>query len=206
MCEYRLPRKTIEPHRAVSLLELLVVLAIIGTLVSLTIPALMMARESARSATCINNVHQIQIAIHSYQLAKRRLPDPPNPGLIGGWTVELLPYLELPSLYSIAIPGVALSNAPARLNQLPAVLRCPSRIAPRPGDGRVEFAHYGFTTDSRGDSARWFLADLPTGRHEPWLNCPEQGEVWLNAILVGPHMRGFHVAGYNSSGAERYGN
>lgn len=50
-----------------TLVELLVVVAIIGVLISMLMPALSKAREASKSAVCISNLRQIGIAIISYE-------------------------------------------------------------------------------------------------------------------------------------------
>jgi len=54
-------------HFKFSLIELLVVVAIIGILASLLLPSLSKARERAKKGTCVNNKKQIAIAITMYQ-------------------------------------------------------------------------------------------------------------------------------------------
>ena len=57
-----------------SLVELLVVVALIALLVGLLLPAVQAGRESARRATCQHNLRQLAVALVNYESASRRLP------------------------------------------------------------------------------------------------------------------------------------
>lgn len=87
-----------------SLIELLVVMAILSVLVGLILPAVQQARESARRTQCMNNLKQIGLALHNYESTWGRVPRGVTFDTQLGipqstWAVGLLPYLEMTAEY-----------------------------------------------------------------------------------------------------------
>src|SRR5262245_9511977 len=87
-----------------TLVEVLVVIAIIGILMALLLPAIQAAREAARRTTCANNLRQIGTGLLNFESAQRRFPPgqlrPCNVTSAGSscttwaWSAFILNYLE----------------------------------------------------------------------------------------------------------------
>src|ERR1051325_4917033 len=88
---------------AFSLLELLVVMALLGVFVALMLTAVVRARQSANRTSSPNNLRQLAMAVHSYHDANNALPPyasmTPKYPVFGSWWIYLLPYVEQQSLY-----------------------------------------------------------------------------------------------------------
>jgi len=99
-----MPRFSRLASRAFTLVELLVVIAIIGILVALLLPAVQAAREAARRTQCINNLHNIGLAVQNYASSLGTLPpgDVRDANYGGGtqiktlfsWITLIMPYIE----------------------------------------------------------------------------------------------------------------
>ncbi len=122
-------------RRGFTLVELLVVIAIIGILVGLLLPAIQSARETARRASCTNNLKQLATAMTSYTTrTKGAFPGWANDEkvlpsgssqpqtLAVPWSVKLLADLEQQTLRDQLLEGEMSLTEPPRLD----IFVCPS--------------------------------------------------------------------------------
>jgi prepilin-type N-terminal cleavage/methylation domain-containing protein/prepilin-type processing-associated H-X9-DG protein len=129
-----------------TLIELLVVIAIIAVLIGLLLPAVQKVREAANRTKCQNNLHQMVIGMHNYEVANGVWPpayrnaDTPQNGQIRpgwGWGSFILPYIEQAPLYTtLNVDFSVFGNGanpvpPTTLTQtVVSIYRCPSDPAP----------------------------------------------------------------------------
>lgn len=122
-----------QPNRTgFSLVEMLVVIAIIGGLIAILLPAVQQVRESARRAQCLNKLRQIGLSALNFEAANDNLP-PPSYGdeefdEPGSTFVLLLPYVEDRSRFENIDLDRAINDEPNRefTSQRLELYLCPS--------------------------------------------------------------------------------
>ena len=128
-----------------TLVELLVVIAVIGVLVALLLPAVQAARESTRRSACHANLRQLCVAVQLHHDTHGFYPSggwgfvwtgDPDRGAgaeqPGGWLYHLLPYLEEGATHALG-RGLSVAEKLVTASEAPrvglAVANCPSRRA-----------------------------------------------------------------------------
>ncbi len=87
-------------HKSFTLIELLVVVAIIAVLIAILLPALAVAREKARSITCMSNLHQLGLVFTFYfEAFNDYLPATcvRTPGTAAAW-YDLIGQMRIPGI------------------------------------------------------------------------------------------------------------
>jgi prepilin-type N-terminal cleavage/methylation domain-containing protein len=123
------------PTSGFTLVEMLVVIAIIGLLIALLLPAIQGARETARTMQCANNMRQAALALLQHEAQREHFPYGTLDELSVSvrrrdtWFQQTWPFLEQAPLFEryIAWTGSWVMDTPPEIKDavIPTV-RCPS--------------------------------------------------------------------------------
>src|SRR6478609_6442779 len=91
-------------RRAFSLVELMVVIALLGIMIAMLLPAIQAARERSRATACSNHMKQVGLALNDFESTHGHFPKggegrfdrslSPAPMYGFSWWVSILPQLE----------------------------------------------------------------------------------------------------------------
>ena len=160
--QMRITRNLSQRH-GFTLVELLAVIAIIGVLMGLLLPAVQSAREAGRRSACENNLKQIGYAIVNFEGKKRGLPgwraDQPKVDSTvnkSSWPISILPMMERRDVFEACKGTDGNSNGvPDGLaSPLPSVelpfYKCSSAAATQSGQPELAYVGNGGTTACSG--------------------------------------------------------
>ncbi|MDA7528172.1 DUF1559 domain-containing protein [Planctomicrobium sp.] len=203
-----------------SMIELIVVMAIVGLLAAISIPAITQAREAARKAKCLSNLRNITFGLTQYDHFNGRLPaagyyfDPPD-GQFGehhSWAVSILSHIDqenLLKLWDLDKPITDPANVPLTQAHIPIYV-CPmdlTRNKEKKGDlSYVVNGGFGFTTRTPAG-----VGDCPIDRQGRLLDLNGDGQACTGNDLIDDEDRRrfkqtglFFVENWKSGGTTRH--
>ncbi|MCA9245576.1 MAG: DUF1559 domain-containing protein [Planctomycetales bacterium] len=131
-----------------TLVELLVVIAIIGALMALLLPAVQMARETGRKATCTKNLGELSMALVNWESRKQYFPGYNNDITTTGgvfsysWVVPILPDINRNDIYERIVNN---NNPNAAVKVDLEITKCPNDPPATVAEGWMSYiANCGF--------------------------------------------------------------
>jgi len=176
----------------VTLLETVVVLCIIGVLLAFLLPAMQHVRNAAQDSVCKNNLHQLVVALEHYRAATKKFPAPALPNTVGGWAIDILPFLEESVLADqlSGSPGISSPSILPYITHLPRVMTCPFGWDGDSNLPSIPTSHYALSQSGTA------IGDVPLSTRIPWAESP-QLDIWSFPRDGGPHSGGYYIANFN---------
>ena len=172
-------------QQGLTLVELLVVLAIIFLILIIMIPFVTGSREAARLSLCTNNLKQIGLALHNYAGVWNGFPPasspvqlPPTSGYVStrfnpSPQVVLLPYLDLPQPFNAL-------NFGQPMEDLLDLDKANSTVA------RLKFGSFLCPSDETAQKAAPLMGNSYRANLGPCAVCPESGQGALVPNVITP--------------------
>lgn len=183
---------------AITLVEVLVCLAIVGAVLALLLPAVTAVREATFGVQCKNNLRQIGMAMQQYLESRGTFP---RSATTTSWPIAIAPYLEQDALFRAYDhqhdPYTSLANAALGIQRL-SVFLCPSDNEARLHPSNWVVANYACSLEMLGSP----LSKCTDGTSQTGLAVEitsAQGLAWITgpSMIFGPqdaiHKKYLHV-------------
>jgi len=194
-------------HRGISLIEILVVIAIIAVLASLILPAVQSSRRAARRAECLNNIRQVGMGLQNFAASKEdRMPrlasnlsvtnltDQTAP-MATGWPIAILPVIDQKALMeNIRRNAVITIDEQTSIEQATIasteqvwiqVFTCPESGSNRQAGGLSYAINGGFVTEALWDKPSTDPSTLEIDWHCDCLTNPDPESLSSADIAIG---------------------
>ena len=157
------PTTSVRRRNAFTLVEMLVVIAIIGILMGILLPAVQTAREAARRNSCTNSLSQLGRAVVAFDGVRGFIPGWRNVAIAStntgnyAWPVLIMPNIERRDVYN-AISANTLLTAPYI-----DLFICPSTPPDSMGSPFIHYMINGASSNNKGDAVAFDAVSTRVG-------------------------------------------